>query len=110
MNKTVLLLSLVRPLDSTSSSPAISIHEMGHTGATKTERSGINRLKSEMKQVRAVSEYFLGHPRIEEKIKCPECKGESSLQTECFISSFSYIRGELQEFPFYLLTCSIVGC
>ncbi|XP_059576867.1 phosphorylase b kinase regulatory subunit alpha, liver isoform isoform X3 [Alligator mississippiensis] len=40
----------MRPLDSTSSSPAISIHEMGHTGATKTERSGINRLKSEMKQ------------------------------------------------------------
>ncbi|XP_034290182.1 phosphorylase b kinase regulatory subunit alpha, liver isoform isoform X6 [Pantherophis guttatus] len=40
----------VRPLDSYTSSPAISIHEVGHTGATKTERSGITRLKSEMKQ------------------------------------------------------------
>nr|XP_056717860.1 phosphorylase b kinase regulatory subunit alpha, liver isoform isoform X4 [Euleptes europaea] len=40
----------MRPLDSSTSSPAISIHEVGHTGATKTERSGITRLKSEMKQ------------------------------------------------------------
>nr|XP_020644828.1 phosphorylase b kinase regulatory subunit alpha, liver isoform [Pogona vitticeps] len=40
----------MRPLDSCTSSPAISIHEVGHTGATKTERCGINRLKSEMKQ------------------------------------------------------------
>ncbi|XP_043393885.1 phosphorylase b kinase regulatory subunit alpha, liver isoform isoform X11 [Chelonia mydas] len=40
----------MRPLDSSASSPAISIHEVGHTGATKTERSGITRLKSEMKQ------------------------------------------------------------
>ncbi|KAJ7319570.1 hypothetical protein JRQ81_019081 [Phrynocephalus forsythii] len=40
----------MRPLDSYTSSPAISIHEVGHTGATKTERCGINRLKSEMKQ------------------------------------------------------------
>uniref|UniRef100_A0A8C0UKK9 Phosphorylase b kinase regulatory subunit n=1 Tax=Cyanistes caeruleus TaxID=156563 RepID=A0A8C0UKK9_CYACU len=42
----------LRPVDSSSSSPAISIHEMGHSGATKTERSGITKLKSEMKQVR----------------------------------------------------------
>lgn len=42
----------MRPVDSSSSSPAISIHEMGHSGATKTERSGITKLKSEMKQVR----------------------------------------------------------
>ncbi|NWS42701.1 KPB2 kinase, partial [Probosciger aterrimus] len=42
----------LRPGDSSSSSPAISIHEMGHSGATKTERSGITKLKSEMKQVR----------------------------------------------------------
>uniref|UniRef100_A0A8U7NSU2 Phosphorylase b kinase regulatory subunit n=1 Tax=Corvus moneduloides TaxID=1196302 RepID=A0A8U7NSU2_CORMO len=41
----------LRPVDSSSSSPAISIHEMGHSGATKTERSGITKLKSEMKQV-----------------------------------------------------------
>ncbi|XP_072284119.1 phosphorylase b kinase regulatory subunit alpha, liver isoform isoform X2 [Pyxicephalus adspersus] len=40
----------MRP-ESCATSPAISIHEMGHTGATKTERSGINRLRSEMKQM-----------------------------------------------------------
>ncbi|GAB1303249.1 Phosphorylase b kinase regulatory subunit alpha, liver isoform [Apodemus speciosus] len=40
----------VRPIHSSMSSPAISIHEVGHTGATKTERSGITRLRSEMKQ------------------------------------------------------------
>uniref|UniRef100_A0A7N6AFF9 Phosphorylase b kinase regulatory subunit n=1 Tax=Anabas testudineus TaxID=64144 RepID=A0A7N6AFF9_ANATE len=33
-----------------STSPAISIHELGHTGATKTERTGIHKLKSEIKQ------------------------------------------------------------
>uniref|UniRef100_A0A8C0XWW4 Phosphorylase b kinase regulatory subunit n=1 Tax=Castor canadensis TaxID=51338 RepID=A0A8C0XWW4_CASCN len=42
----------VRPIHSSTSSPAISIHEVGHTGVTKTERSGITRLRSEMKQVR----------------------------------------------------------
>uniref|UniRef100_A0A669BAY9 Phosphorylase b kinase regulatory subunit n=1 Tax=Oreochromis niloticus TaxID=8128 RepID=A0A669BAY9_ORENI len=31
--------------------PAISIHELGHTGATKTERTGIHKLKSEIKQL-----------------------------------------------------------
>ncbi|XP_034856255.1 phosphorylase b kinase regulatory subunit alpha, liver isoform isoform X1 [Mirounga angustirostris] len=41
----------MRPIHSSTSSPAISIHEVGHTGATKTERSGINRLRSEMKQM-----------------------------------------------------------
>uniref|UniRef100_A0A8B9PYB0 Phosphorylase b kinase regulatory subunit n=1 Tax=Apteryx owenii TaxID=8824 RepID=A0A8B9PYB0_APTOW len=46
----------LRPVDSSSSSPAISIHEMGHSGATKTERSGITKLKSEMKQVRLLHE------------------------------------------------------
>ncbi|XP_069746352.1 phosphorylase b kinase regulatory subunit alpha, liver isoform-like isoform X2 [Narcine bancroftii] len=40
----------VRPVDSIGISPAISIHEVGHTGATKTERTGINKLKSEIKQ------------------------------------------------------------
>uniref|UniRef100_A0A8B9N2R6 Phosphorylase b kinase regulatory subunit n=1 Tax=Accipiter nisus TaxID=211598 RepID=A0A8B9N2R6_9AVES len=47
----------LRPVDSSSSSPAISIHEMGHSGATKTERSGITKLKSEMKQVRVFCQY-----------------------------------------------------
>lgn len=41
----------VRPIQSSMSSPAISIHEVGHTGVTKTERSGISRLRSEMKQM-----------------------------------------------------------
>ncbi|XP_059534527.1 phosphorylase b kinase regulatory subunit alpha, liver isoform isoform X4 [Myotis daubentonii] len=41
----------MRPIHSCTSSPAISIHEVGHTGVTKTERSGINRLRSEMKQM-----------------------------------------------------------
>ncbi|XP_005401752.1 PREDICTED: phosphorylase b kinase regulatory subunit alpha, skeletal muscle isoform isoform X4 [Chinchilla lanigera] len=40
----------VRPTD-TNLSPAISIHEIGAVGATKTERTGIMQLKSEMKQV-----------------------------------------------------------
>ncbi|XP_045328566.1 phosphorylase b kinase regulatory subunit alpha, liver isoform isoform X3 [Leopardus geoffroyi] len=42
---------VLRPIHSSTSSPAISIHEVGHTGVTKTERSGINRLRSEMKQM-----------------------------------------------------------
>ncbi|XP_069061114.1 phosphorylase b kinase regulatory subunit alpha, liver isoform isoform X1 [Pleurodeles waltl] len=41
----------MRPIQSSATSPAISIHEMGHTGATKTERSGISRLRNEMKQM-----------------------------------------------------------
>lgn len=45
------LLLSVRPFQSTATSPAISIHELGHTGATKTERTGIHKLKSEIKQV-----------------------------------------------------------
>ncbi|KAJ8253159.1 hypothetical protein GJAV_G00209770 [Gymnothorax javanicus] len=40
----------VRPSESSGPSPAISIQELGHTGATKTERTGIRQLKSEMKQ------------------------------------------------------------
>ncbi|XP_066561974.1 phosphorylase b kinase regulatory subunit alpha, liver isoform isoform X2 [Amia ocellicauda] len=46
----------MRPIESTATSPAISIHELGHTGATKTERTGITKLKSEMKQI-----FFSGH-------------------------------------------------
>uniref|UniRef100_A0A2I3TS25 Phosphorylase b kinase regulatory subunit n=1 Tax=Pan troglodytes TaxID=9598 RepID=A0A2I3TS25_PANTR len=40
----------VRPTDS-NVSPAISIHEIGAVGATKTERTGIMQLKSEIKQI-----------------------------------------------------------
>uniref|UniRef100_A0A3Q3KZG3 Phosphorylase b kinase regulatory subunit n=1 Tax=Labrus bergylta TaxID=56723 RepID=A0A3Q3KZG3_9LABR len=32
-------------------SPAISIHQLGNTGATKSERAGISKLKSDMKMV-----------------------------------------------------------
>uniref|UniRef100_A0A8C6UC13 Phosphorylase b kinase regulatory subunit n=1 Tax=Neogobius melanostomus TaxID=47308 RepID=A0A8C6UC13_9GOBI len=41
----------MRPIQSTATSPAISIHEIGHTGATKNERTGIHKLKSEIKQL-----------------------------------------------------------
>uniref|UniRef100_A0AAY5KM32 Phosphorylase b kinase regulatory subunit n=1 Tax=Esox lucius TaxID=8010 RepID=A0AAY5KM32_ESOLU len=44
----------VRPMQSSATSPAISIHELGHTGATKTERTGICKLKSDMKQRRCL--------------------------------------------------------
>ncbi|XP_045146156.1 phosphorylase b kinase regulatory subunit alpha, skeletal muscle isoform [Echinops telfairi] len=39
----------IRPMDS-NVSPAISIHETGAIGATKTERAGIMQLKSDIKQ------------------------------------------------------------
>ena len=55
----------VRPIQSTATSPAISIHELGHTGATKTERTGIHKLKSEIKQV--------GKNYINEVICCGMC-------------------------------------
>uniref|UniRef100_A0AAY4C268 Phosphorylase b kinase regulatory subunit n=1 Tax=Denticeps clupeoides TaxID=299321 RepID=A0AAY4C268_9TELE len=42
----------VRSMD-TGVSPAISIHEVGHVGATKSERAGISKLKSDMKMVHA---------------------------------------------------------
>ncbi|XP_045851942.1 phosphorylase b kinase regulatory subunit alpha, skeletal muscle isoform isoform X2 [Meles meles] len=45
----------VRPTDS-NVSPAISIHEIGAVGATKTERTGIMQLKCEIKQSNG------GHP------------------------------------------------
>ncbi|KAB5559238.1 hypothetical protein PHYPO_G00026670 [Pangasianodon hypophthalmus] len=41
----------VHPTESRTTSPAISIHELGHTGATKTERTGIRKLKCEIKQL-----------------------------------------------------------
>ncbi|XP_049729254.1 phosphorylase b kinase regulatory subunit alpha, skeletal muscle isoform isoform X5 [Elephas maximus indicus] len=44
----------VRPTDS-NISPAISIHEIGAVGATKTERTGITQLKSEIKQSPGIS-------------------------------------------------------
>nr|XP_020475196.1 phosphorylase b kinase regulatory subunit alpha, skeletal muscle isoform-like isoform X3 [Monopterus albus] len=38
-----------RSVRETDASPAISIHHLGNVGATKSERAGISRLKSEMK-------------------------------------------------------------
>uniref|UniRef100_A0A7N8X2S9 Phosphorylase b kinase regulatory subunit n=1 Tax=Mastacembelus armatus TaxID=205130 RepID=A0A7N8X2S9_9TELE len=40
-----------RSIGNEKGNPAISIHELGHTGATKTERTGIHKLKSEIKQM-----------------------------------------------------------
>ncbi|KAJ4947784.1 hypothetical protein JOQ06_009816 [Pogonophryne albipinna] len=54
----------VRPIQSTATSPSISIHELGHTGATKTERTGIHKLKREIKQLddsRPISIFSGGH-------------------------------------------------
>ncbi|XP_041702757.2 phosphorylase b kinase regulatory subunit alpha, liver isoform isoform X1 [Coregonus clupeaformis] len=41
----------MRPMQSSATSPAVSIHELGHTGATKTERTGIRKLKTEIKRL-----------------------------------------------------------
>uniref|UniRef100_A0A8C8LRK2 Phosphorylase b kinase regulatory subunit n=1 Tax=Oncorhynchus tshawytscha TaxID=74940 RepID=A0A8C8LRK2_ONCTS len=41
----------VRSVDA-GASPAISIHEVGNVGATKSERAGISKLKSDMRMVR----------------------------------------------------------
>uniref|UniRef100_A0A4W5KGW0 Phosphorylase b kinase regulatory subunit n=1 Tax=Hucho hucho TaxID=62062 RepID=A0A4W5KGW0_9TELE len=41
----------VRSIDA-GASPAISIHEVGNVGATKSERAGISKLKSDMRMVR----------------------------------------------------------
>uniref|UniRef100_A0A8C9VYF0 Phosphorylase b kinase regulatory subunit n=1 Tax=Scleropages formosus TaxID=113540 RepID=A0A8C9VYF0_SCLFO len=41
----------MRAVESSATSPAISIRELGHTGATKTERTGISKMKTEVKQV-----------------------------------------------------------
>ncbi|KAG8137310.1 hypothetical protein E2320_004576, partial [Naja naja] len=52
----------MRPLDSSTSSPAISIHEVGHTGATKTER--INKAVLAMKCFRgtfSLHEHNISH-------------------------------------------------
>uniref|UniRef100_A0A8C7I8M7 Phosphorylase b kinase regulatory subunit n=1 Tax=Oncorhynchus kisutch TaxID=8019 RepID=A0A8C7I8M7_ONCKI len=42
----------VRSVDA-GASPAISIHEVGNVGATKSERAGISKLKSDMRMVRS---------------------------------------------------------
>ncbi|XP_022525273.1 phosphorylase b kinase regulatory subunit alpha, liver isoform isoform X4 [Astyanax mexicanus] len=65
----------MRPLESSTTSPAISIHELGHTGATKTERTGIRKLKSEIKQ-------RCSSPSTPSGILSPTGTGDSRLQWE----------------------------
>uniref|UniRef100_W5KVM5 Phosphorylase b kinase regulatory subunit n=1 Tax=Astyanax mexicanus TaxID=7994 RepID=W5KVM5_ASTMX len=48
----------------TGASPAISIHEVGHVGATKSERAGISKLKSDMKQCLQSVESFDGSVNV----------------------------------------------
>ncbi|XP_043929002.1 phosphorylase b kinase regulatory subunit alpha, liver isoform isoform X2 [Protopterus annectens] len=63
----------MRPVESSATSPAISIHEVGHTGATKNERTGISRLKTEMKQ-----SFFSGHSTGSSGILSPRAMRSSS--------------------------------
>ncbi|KAI4895745.1 hypothetical protein NFI96_024046 [Prochilodus magdalenae] len=42
-------------------SPAISIHEVGHVGATKSERAGISKLKSDMKLTLSSPSFDIEH-------------------------------------------------
>uniref|UniRef100_A0AAR2M551 Phosphorylase b kinase regulatory subunit n=1 Tax=Pygocentrus nattereri TaxID=42514 RepID=A0AAR2M551_PYGNA len=75
----------MRPLESTATSPAISIHELGHTGATKTERTGIRKLKSEIKQVKVFLRKFhkpCSSPSTPSGILSPTGTGDSRLQWE----------------------------
>uniref|UniRef100_A0AAY4C8D6 Phosphorylase b kinase regulatory subunit n=1 Tax=Denticeps clupeoides TaxID=299321 RepID=A0AAY4C8D6_9TELE len=64
----------MRPLESTATSPAISIHELGHTGATKTERTGIRKLKSEIKQVRTCATQYVSRGQR----TCARCSSPST--------------------------------
>uniref|UniRef100_A0A672S3I9 Phosphorylase b kinase regulatory subunit n=1 Tax=Sinocyclocheilus grahami TaxID=75366 RepID=A0A672S3I9_SINGR len=68
----------MRPIQSSATSPAISIHELGHTGATKTERTGIRKLKTEIKQVDVVTVKLTSHYGI----LSPTGAGDSHLQWE----------------------------
>ncbi|XP_026234433.1 phosphorylase b kinase regulatory subunit alpha, liver isoform isoform X1 [Anabas testudineus] len=71
----------MRPIQSTATSPAISIHELGHTGATKTERTGIHKLKSEIKQI------FSGGLSLSSNITSPRSTRCSSPSTPSGILS-----------------------
>ncbi|KAM4593718.1 phosphorylase b kinase regulatory subunit alpha, liver isoform 2-T2 [Odontesthes bonariensis] len=71
----------MRPIQSTATSPAISIHELGHTGATKNERSGIHKLKSEIKQI------FSGSLSLSSNVTSPRSTRCSSPSTPSGILS-----------------------
>uniref|UniRef100_A0A672S3Y1 Phosphorylase b kinase regulatory subunit n=1 Tax=Sinocyclocheilus grahami TaxID=75366 RepID=A0A672S3Y1_SINGR len=82
----------MRPIQSSATSPAISIHELGHTGATKTERTGIRKLKTEIKQVERLkinltwrgefSPLRCSSPSTPSGILSPTGAGDSHLQWE----------------------------
>ncbi|XP_016088994.1 phosphorylase b kinase regulatory subunit alpha, liver isoform-like [Sinocyclocheilus grahami] len=83
----------MRPIQSSATSPAISIHELGHTGATKTERTGIRKLKTEIKQIftssNSISSNFTSprstrcsSPSTPSGILSPTGAGDSHLQWE----------------------------
>uniref|UniRef100_A0A8C2KPE5 Phosphorylase b kinase regulatory subunit n=1 Tax=Cyprinus carpio TaxID=7962 RepID=A0A8C2KPE5_CYPCA len=81
----------MRPIQSSATSPAISIHELGHTGATKTERTGIRKLKTEIKQVdsHSINSNFTSprstrcsSPSTPSGILSPTGAGDSHLQWE----------------------------
>ncbi|XP_022525271.1 phosphorylase b kinase regulatory subunit alpha, liver isoform isoform X2 [Astyanax mexicanus] len=83
----------MRPLESSTTSPAISIHELGHTGATKTERTGIRKLKSEIKQIASGSHSINSNVTSPRSTRCsspstpsgilsPTGTGDSRLQWE----------------------------
>uniref|UniRef100_A0A8C1KYM5 Phosphorylase b kinase regulatory subunit n=1 Tax=Cyprinus carpio TaxID=7962 RepID=A0A8C1KYM5_CYPCA len=83
----------MRPIQSSATSPAISIHELGHTGATKTERTGIRKLKTEIKQIftssHSISSNFTSprstrcsSPSTPSGILSPTGAGDSHLQWE----------------------------
>ncbi|XP_056134508.1 phosphorylase b kinase regulatory subunit alpha, liver isoform [Lampris incognitus] len=71
----------MRPIQSITASPAISIHELGHTGATKTERTGIRKLKSEIKQI------FAGGLSVSSNVTSPRSTRCSSPSTPSGILS-----------------------
>uniref|UniRef100_A0A3Q3S251 Phosphorylase b kinase regulatory subunit n=1 Tax=Mastacembelus armatus TaxID=205130 RepID=A0A3Q3S251_9TELE len=61
----------VREVDA---SPAISIHHLGNVGATKSERAGISKLKSDMKMVGLEHRLSLTDPsKSMESLDIPEC-------------------------------------
>uniref|UniRef100_A0A8C1KX20 Phosphorylase b kinase regulatory subunit n=1 Tax=Cyprinus carpio TaxID=7962 RepID=A0A8C1KX20_CYPCA len=70
----------MRPIQSSATSPAISIHELGHTGATKTERTGIR------KNVCNLFIFFMffrcSSPSTPSGILSPTGAGDSHLQWE----------------------------
>uniref|UniRef100_A0A8K9VBK3 Phosphorylase b kinase regulatory subunit n=1 Tax=Oncorhynchus mykiss TaxID=8022 RepID=A0A8K9VBK3_ONCMY len=68
----------MRPMQSSATSPSVSIHELGHTGATKTERTGIRKLKREIKQVWSRQLTIACHGDSLPKPVCLRCSSPST--------------------------------